>query len=67
MKTLITNIKELDEQIFIHLHELGNIQYDNIWMFITNKYYWIPLYIIIFILIINKKKSFNFKRHIIDN
>ena len=60
MGNLITKIKKLDEQLFVLLHELGNPQYDNIWIFITNKYYWIPLYIIIFILIIKKKKSFNF-------
>ena len=60
MGDLINKIKKLDEQLFVLLHELGNPQYDNIWIFITNKYYWIPLYIMIFILIIKKKKSFNF-------
>ena len=60
MGDLINKIKKLDEQLFVLLHELGNPQYDNIWIFITDKYYWIPLYIIIFILIIKKKKSFNF-------
>ena len=58
MQNIISKIQELDKNIFIFLHKLGKPQYDNIWVFVTNKYYWIPLYIIIFYLIIKKQKYF---------
>ena len=58
MQNIISKIQELDKNIFIFLHKLGKPQYDNIWVFVTNKYHWIPLYIIIFYLIIKKQKYF---------
>lgn len=39
----------LDHEIFVYLNNLGNSSWDNFWLFITNKFTWIPLYLVLLI------------------
>ncbi|GLB53214.1 phosphatase PAP2 family protein [Neptunitalea chrysea] len=41
---------KLDHQLFLYLNGLGSETYDGFWMFITNKWGAIPLYIILLVL-----------------
>ncbi|MDR2121807.1 MAG: phosphatase PAP2 family protein [Flavobacteriaceae bacterium] len=43
-----------DVELFIYLNNLGSQKFDNFWLFMTNEYYWIPVYILIFIIIVEK-------------
>jgi undecaprenyl-diphosphatase len=56
---LIEGILQKDKQLLIYLNNLGNEQWDSIWLGITNQFYWSPLFLLIIYLII---KSFGWKR-----
>jgi undecaprenyl-diphosphatase len=43
-----------DTELFLFLNNLGSNTYDSFWLFMTNEYYWIPVYLIIFIVVIEK-------------
>lgn len=50
-----------DEKLFLYLNQLGSSSFDKFWLFLTDEYYWIPVYIILIIIIFEKfglKKSF---------
>lgn len=51
-----------DEKIFLYLNNLGCPNFDKFWLFMTNEYYWIPVYILIFLIILEK---FGFKKAIL--
>jgi len=38
-------VQLLDEQLFVLLNSLGSERWDGLWLFVTNKYSWIPLYV----------------------
>lgn len=38
---------QLDEQLFVYLNSLGSDSWDTLWLYITNKFTWIPLYAIL--------------------
>tara|TARA_R110002072_G_scaffold172324_7_gene326385 strand:+ start:9555 stop:10130 length:576 start_codon:yes stop_codon:yes gene_type:complete len=40
-----------DEQLFVFLNALGSERWDQIWLLITNKFTWIPLYAILLYLV----------------
>jgi len=42
---------QLDEQFFVYLNALGSETWDAIWLLITNKFTWIPLYAILLFLV----------------
>lgn len=48
-----------DENLFLYLNNLGTPQWDNFWMFITNKLSWIPLYLVMAYFIF---KKFGYKK-----
>lgn len=48
-----------DKEILVFLNNLGTEQWDPFWLVITNQFYWAPLFVFIFFLII---KSFGWKR-----
>tara|TARA_A100001011_G_scaffold53024_1_gene51333 strand:+ start:8235 stop:8831 length:597 start_codon:yes stop_codon:yes gene_type:complete len=52
-------ILELDKSLFIYLNSLGNVEYDAIWLTITNKFSHIPLYLLLLYLLIQKSLKIN--------
>ena len=56
---MLEYIIQKDKQLLIYLNNLGSEQWDSIWLAITNQFYWTPLFIFIFYLVI---KSFGWKR-----
>lgn len=45
--SLLNSILEKDRQFLIFLNNLGNENWDTFWLNITNKFAWIPLYLLI--------------------
>jgi undecaprenyl-diphosphatase len=43
-----------DTELFIYLNNLGSQKFDGFWLFMTNEYYWIPAYLLVFIIVIEK-------------
>jgi undecaprenyl-diphosphatase len=59
---MIDQLVTYDKELFLFLNGLGTPTWDGFWMFITNKYYAIPLYAFLLVLILktNKKKEILF-------
>ncbi|NVJ88177.1 MAG: phosphatase PAP2 family protein [Flavobacteriaceae bacterium] len=55
---MLDNLIQLDKNLLVFLNNLGSEQWDSIWLVITNQFYWTPLFIFIFYLII---KSYGWK------
>lgn len=49
--SFITDILEKDRELFIYLNALGTEHWDAFWLFVTDKYTWIPLYLILLALL----------------
>lgn len=47
---MLEELIQYDRQLFLFLNNLGNTTFDGFWMFMTNKLYAIPLYVLLFIL-----------------
>ncbi|QAR31308.1 phosphatase PAP2 family protein [Ornithobacterium rhinotracheale] len=47
MQEIIHQIIAQDQQLLIKLNNLGSPTWDSLWLFITSKYSWIPLYLIL--------------------
>lgn len=47
---MLETLKELDQQLFLYLNNLGNPTWDGFWLFMTEKFYQIPLYLILLVL-----------------
>lgn len=56
---MLNDIIQIDKNFLIFLNNLGNEQWDPIWLGITNQIHWSPLFIFVFYLVI---KSFGWKR-----
>lgn len=39
-----------DKELLIYLNSFGNEQWDGFWLYITNQFHWVPLFIVILIL-----------------
>ncbi len=52
---LLDSIITKDKELLIYLNNLGSEQWDSTWLVITNKFCWIPLFIVVLILISEKK------------
>jgi undecaprenyl-diphosphatase len=48
-----------DKELLIFLNNLGSEQWDSFWLVITNQFYWSPLFLFVFFLVI---KGFGWKR-----
>mgnify|MGYP001791300016 CR=1 FL=1 len=48
-----------DKKLLIYLNNLGNEQWDAAWLFITNQFNWVPLFLFVLILL---GKAFGFKK-----
>lgn len=57
--SFIENIIAKDEELLIFLNNLGNEFWDGFWMFMTNKYTSVPLYLLLIVLF---SKRFGLKR-----
>ena len=53
------DLVSIDQELLIYLNNLGSKQWDFIWLTITNQLNWIPLFLLIFYLVI---KAFGWKR-----
>ena len=54
---MFDKLKSLDIDLLIFLNNLGSEQFDFLWLIITNKYTWIPLYIFLIYLHLNSIRS----------
>jgi undecaprenyl-diphosphatase len=59
---MLEQLLQLDEQLFIYLNSMGSERWDGIWLFITNKFAWIPLYALLLYLVF---KNFGLKNMVI--
>ncbi len=53
---MIEYIQQLDKEVFIYLNSLGNPTWDWFWVFITNKWTFIPFYAFLIYLLYKTKK-----------
>ena len=49
---MLDKLKELDTELLIFLNNLGNGSWDYIWLAITDKYTFLPLFLVVIILFI---------------
>lgn len=59
---MLEQLLQLDEQFFVYLNSLGSERWDGLWLIITNKLTWIPLYAILLYLVF---KNFGLKNTLI--
>ena len=52
-------ILEFDKSLFIYLNSLGSVEYDAVWLTITNKFSHIPLYLFLIYQLIKKSLKIN--------
>lgn len=45
--TILNQLIQTDVDVFVYLNGLGNENWDGVWNFITHKFTWIPLYILL--------------------
>lgn len=51
---MLEDILQKDRELLVFLNNLGSEQWDAFWLFITNQFNWIPLFLFVFFLIIKK-------------
>lgn len=56
---MLDSIIQKDKELLIFLNNLGSEQWDSFWLVITNQFYWAPLFLFIFYLMI---KTFGWKQ-----
>jgi len=49
--SFLDKIIALDRQLFIYLNSLGTEHWDSFWLLVTDKYTWIPLYVVLLFLL----------------
>ncbi|MBT8294018.1 MAG: phosphatase PAP2 family protein, partial [Eudoraea sp.] len=47
---MLEELLRLDKEVFLFLNNLGSSEWDAFWMFLTNKWSAIPLYVLLLIL-----------------
>ncbi|WP_299679887.1 phosphatase PAP2 family protein [uncultured Tenacibaculum sp.] len=52
--SLLDALIEKDKALLIYLNNLGNEQWDNLWLWITHQFNWIPLFVVILGLLVWK-------------
>lgn len=55
---MFESVRQADEQLFLFLNNFGNESWDGFWLFITNKWSAVPLYVLLAYLVL---KSFRLK------
>ena len=65
---MLDKLKELDTELLIFLNNLGDESWDYIWLAITNKYTFLPLFLVV-IFLLYKENGFykNGKQYKISN
>ena len=56
---MLDSIIQKDKELLVFLNNLGSEQWDSFWLVITNQFYWAPLFLFVFYLVI---KSFGWKQ-----
>ncbi|PQJ78205.1 phosphatase PAP2 family protein [Polaribacter porphyrae] len=56
---MFESLIQKDKELLIFLNNLGSEQWDSFWLVITNQFYWTPLFLFVFYLVI---KAFGWKR-----
>ena len=56
---MFDSIIQKDKELLIFLNNLGSEQWDSFWLVITNQFYWTPLFLFVFYLVI---RAFGWKR-----
>lgn len=56
---MFDSLIQKDKELLVFLNNLGSEQWDSFWLIITNQFYWAPLFLFIFYLII---KTFGWKQ-----
>ncbi|MFY0604170.1 MAG: phosphatase PAP2 family protein [Flavobacteriaceae bacterium] len=51
---MLESLLQKDRELLVFLNNLGSEQWDAFWLFITNQFNWIPLFLFVFFLIIKK-------------
>ncbi len=51
---MIPYLEQLDQQLFLALNNLGSKNWDWFWLFITSKWSWVPLYVLLTYLLLKK-------------
>lgn len=51
---MLEDFLEKDRELLVFLNNLGSERWDAFWLFITNQFNWIPLFLLVFYLIIKK-------------
>ncbi|MBT8272014.1 MAG: phosphatase PAP2 family protein, partial [Bacteroidia bacterium] len=51
---MLDSILEYDKELFLYLNNLGSPAWDGFWLVVTNKFTFIPLYLLLLILIYRK-------------
>ncbi|WP_233098709.1 phosphatase PAP2 family protein [Aureibaculum flavum] len=59
---LLDQILEYDKELIVYLNNWGSEPWDSFWMFITNQFSWIPLFLLLFYFIF---KSYGWKKGLI--
>lgn len=49
--TFLDRLLQYDKELLVYLNALGNENWDSFWMFLTNQFSWIPLFLLFFYLI----------------
>ena len=44
---MLDSILQLDREILIYLNNLGTEQWDSTWLYVTNQFHWIPLFLVL--------------------
>ncbi len=58
----LDTIIEKDKELFVYLNSLGSETWDGFWLFITNQFYWTPLFLLLFYLIF---KAYGWKKSLL--
>ena len=51
LTSFFDGVRRLDEQLFVFLNSLGSERWDGFWLFLTNKFSWIPLFVALMYLV----------------
>lgn len=51
VRSFLGGVLRLDEQLFVFLNSLGSERWDGLWLFVTHKFSWIPLYVALMYLV----------------
>jgi len=57
MEQILNSIIQVDQELFLFLNNLGQPNWDQFWLFVTDKKSWIPFYILLLVYLLAKTKN----------